>query len=206
MILATPFIPEITDYADYASVIRKKGKLLAHTHLIVSRPEDEEAAYEFGEKMSDLFLKSHTAIIAADQRNGNQLAVDLFRAATKFCHEYVHGEGELAEPAMLYMDPSYRPLENGWLDRIQSAYYLKRAPLVFGRFTKEEQKILIGPVVLNKAFHKSSGLLPFVPPNTHYRTYMQHEFRQNAVETFLIGPGSQDSVLRQQKPKKPAAA
>lgn len=199
MILATPFVPASTDYEHYARELRRKGKLLTHVHLVLSRPEDEEAAYAFGEGLSDIFLKSHTVVLPEDARNGNQLSVDLFRAALRFTYEYVAGEGELANPAMLYMDPTFRPQENAWLEKIQAEFYFHNAPMVMGRFTKDEPKMLIGSAVFAKGFFKKSTLLPFVPANMHYRQYLQHELRHNAIETFLIGPGSQESVLRQYK-------
>jgi hypothetical protein len=203
VILATPFIPTATDYEHLAKELRRRGKLLTHVHLVLSRLEDEDAAYAFGEGLSDIFLKSHTIVLPEDTRNGNQLSVDLFRAATRFAHEYVAGTGELANPAMLYMDPSYRPLENAWLEKIQAEYYFHNAPMVLGRFTREEPRLLAGPAVIRKDFYARSTLLKFVPPNIHYRNYLQHEFLQNAVETTLIGPGSQDSVLRPYKTPAP---
>lgn len=201
MILATPFHPALTDYEDYEKQIRRKGKLLTHVHVVISRKEDEQAAFGFSEKMSDLFLKTRTVVLPEDTRNGNQLATDLFRAAARFVHEYKHGEGELSDQALLFMDPTYRPTEPGWMDLIQSDFYLKRAPLVLGRFGREEPKLLTGPIVLNKAFYKASGLLKYVPANIHYRAYLQHEFREHAVESkrLTFGP---DSVLRQQRQTK----
>ena len=200
MLIATPFLPTLSDYEHLAKELRRKGKLLTHVHLVLSRQEDEEAAYAFGEGLSDIFLKSHTIVLPEDTRNGNQLSVDLFRAAARFAYEYVAGEGELPNPAMLYFDPSYRPIENAWAEKLQAEYYFHSAPLVLGRFTKDEPKLLSGPAVIRKDFFKKSALLKFVPANMHYRVYLQHEFLQNAVQTNLIGPGSQESVLRQYKP------
>ena len=136
MIFCTPYIHGATDYEHLVKEIRRKGKMLNHVHLVVARAEDEEAAYAYGESLSDFFMKSLTVVIPEDTRNGNQLSVDLFRAATRFAFEYVAGEGELANPAMLYMDPSYRPIEANWLDRIQADYYFNNAPIVYGKFTK----------------------------------------------------------------------
>jgi hypothetical protein len=103
---------------------------------------------------------------------------------------------------MLYMSPDYRPNEQGWLDQIQSEYYLKRAPLVFGKFEPNGPKILQGPAVFRKDFYQKSGLLSFVPPDIHWRTYLQHEILTNAVETTLIGHGK-TCVLQGRARKKP---
>lgn len=204
MILVTPFALGLTDYLDYTAYIRRRGKLLTHVHLIVARAEDEAEAYEFGEKLSDHFLSSHTSILPAARRSANETAVDLFRAAARFTHAYKHSEGELPDPAMLYMDPTYRPEEPNWLDQIQSAYYLKRGPLVFGKFTPSEPKILQGPAVFRKDFIKVSGLLAHVPPSIHWREYLQHEIRLNAVETTMIGYGK-TTILRGRPRRKPSS-
>ena len=98
MIFCTPYIHGATDYEHLVKEIRRKGKMLNHVHLVVARAEDEEAAYAYGESLSDFFMKSLTVVIPEDTRNGNQLSVDLFRAATRFAFEYVAGEGELARP------------------------------------------------------------------------------------------------------------
>lgn len=203
MILCTPLIPKLTDYTAYAEDIRKRGKLLNHLHLVVSRQEDEAEAYEFGQGLSDLFLRSNFFAIPEKKRGGLQLANDLFRAAARCVSEHVSREGELSDPALLYMDPSYRPLSNRWLDEIQADYYFRKAPMFFGRFTPEEH-LLQGPVVISKAMYKASGLLAFVPENIHWRTYLRHEVNANSAETKLIGHGSGESVLRQKAiTKKP---
>lgn len=204
MLLVTPFSPGLTDYTDYTAFLIRRGKLLNHVHLIVARPEDEAEAYEFGEKLADHFRSSHTSILAPKSRNAFETAVDLFRAAARFASTYKASEGEMPDPAMLYMDPSYRPSENGWLDKIQSEYYLKRGPLVFGKFEPNGHKVLQGPAVFRKDFFKVSGLLPYVPPNIHWRNYLQHEILTNAVETTLIGHGKTCTLKGSPRRKKPA--
>ena len=205
MILATPYAEGLTDYTDYTAYLIRRGKLLNHVHLIVARPEDEAAAYEFGEKLADNFRSSHTCILAPKARSANETAVDLLRAALRFARDYKAGEGELPDPAMLYMSPDYRPNENGWLDQIQSEYYLKRGPMVFGKFEPNGAKTLQGPAVFRKDFYQKSGLLSTVPPNIHWRLYLQHEILNNAVETKLIGHGKDCVLQGKARRKKPAA-
>ena len=203
MLLCTPYVsPSPFDYKAYATALRKRGNLLGHTHIVVSTVENEAEAYEFGSELSDLFLSSSFVALAAKERGPIQLANDLFRAACRRVATYKHAEGELPNPAMLYMAPDYAPTTNGWLDLIQSEYYLRQAPLVMGRFS--EDNLIVGPVVLGREFFKSSGLLPFIPDNVHYRNYLQHELASSSVSTNLIGPGSKDSVLRQTPSKKTA--
>lgn len=204
MILCTPFAPGLTDYTDYTAFLIRRGKLLGHVHLVVARHEDEAEAYEFAEKLSDHFVRTHTSILPPKARSANETAVDMFRAALRFARDYKPGEGELPDPAMLYTSPDYRPQENGWLDQIQSEYYLKRAPLVFGKFEPNGPKILQGPAVFRKDYYGKSGLLSSVPPNIHWRLYLQHEILNNAVETTLIGHGKTCALKGVARKKKPA--
>lgn len=195
MILATPFLPGLTDYDLYAKEIRRRGNLLNHTHVVISRAEDESDAFLFGEQMSDLFFRSHTSVLQDQARTGHQLSTDMLKAATKFAATYQTKEGELPDPAVIYMDPTYRPLDQGWLDLIQSTYYLKQAPLVFGRIANPDVATVLGPVVFSKDFYHKSGLLHFVPHNIHWREYLKHEISQFGVDTKLIG-SSVETILR----------
>jgi len=204
MLIATPFVPGLTDYTLYAADLRKKGLLLNHIHVVVCRPEDEDEAYRFGSGLSDVFLRSVTKVLSPGERNRITLANELFRAAVKFCSAYRPQEGEMPDPAVLYMDPNYRPTKTGWADTLQATYYLKKAPMTMGRWKldAEDAKIFEGPMILSRNFPKQSGLLDFLPPNVHYRMYLKHELGKAAVETELIGAGSQDAVLKLPPSKK----
>lgn len=198
MIFALPYIKDLTDYAQLEKELKRKGKLLLHSAVVISTVEDQTEAYDYAQALSELFARTHTVVLTELDRTGNQLSTDFLRAATKFGSEYQTSEGEIKDPALLYMDPGFRPAEAGWLDKIQSNYYLKRAPMVFGKFAKEEPRIAVGPIVFAKGFYNGSGLLPYVPNNIHWRVYMQSELLSNAVETNVIG-----EVLRKRTSAKP---
>ena len=203
MLLATPFVPEITDYKNLATRLKEKGNLLNHVHLIICEPEHEAEAYAWGEDVTDLFLKTSIKVLAPDQRTNAQRANDLFRSAVQFAASYQPAIGEVTDPALLYLDPTYRPSTPGWLDKIQADYYFNKAPMTYGQSTQDDEgaKIFQGPLVVSKEFGPASGLLDFVPTNIHYRTHLKWEFTKGSVESSLIGTGS-SSVLRPQPIKK----
>lgn len=205
MLLITPFVPGLTNYETYAADLKKRGSLVNHVHRVISRVEDEEEAYRFGTDLADLFLKSSFQGLPPAERTKSQLSNELFRAAARFAASYKAGEGEVPDPAALYMDPAFRPQKNGWLDSIQAEYYLKQAPPVFAAKTKandEGAKIFLGPLVVSKTFAGSSALLDFIPANQHWRNYLRWELTKDAQETDLIGTGSAESVLKQPPAKK----
>lgn len=197
MILATPFHPSFTDYADYAKILTKRGPLLNHIHLVVTTKHHQDAAYDFGEEVSGLFLRSFNVVLPELDRTRIGTANDMLRSALRFATNYQHGTEEIPDPALLYNDPSYRPAKSGWLDTIQAEYYLKNAPTVFGDSSKAEDgsKIFKGPVVFAKDFPKKSGLLDFVPSTVHWRIHLRWELANLGVDTKLIGV-DRDAILR----------
>lgn len=197
MILSLSFVPGLTDYKTLAAELKKRGSLGNHVLLVVSEPEHEEEAYQFGTDIADLFLKAVFKALPPAERRKAQLANDLFRASVRFVQTYKHGEGEIPDPALLYLDPTYRPTKTGWVDAIQSEYYLMQAPHIFGVASRDSEgaKIFNGPLVISKEYGPSSGLLDFIPENVHWRTHLRWELSKNSYETKLIGPGA-DSVLK----------
>lgn len=198
MIFATPFHPSLTDFADYAKVLKRRGPLLSHIHLVVTTEAHQDEAYDFGEITSDLFLRSVHVVLPKLDRTRNATANDMFRSALRFATRYEAKPNELADPALLYSDPSYRPAKTGWLNTIQSEYYLRGAPTVMAA-TEEYSDglpLIRGPVIFSKDFPKKSGLLDFVPPTVHWRLHLRWEMARDFAETKLFGRHA-DSVLRQ---------
>ena len=203
MIISLAFIPGLTDYKALAADLKKRGNLSNHVLLVISEPEHEEEAYQFGTDIADLFFRSVFKALPPAERRKAQLANDLFRASVRFVQTYKHGEGEVPEPALLYFDPTYRPVKTGWLDAIQSEYYLMQAPAIFGTASTDDEgaKIFNGPLVISKEYGTASGLLDFIPENAHWRTHLRWELTKNSRETRLIGQGS-ESVLKPLPQKK----
>ena len=110
---------------------------------------------------------------------------------------YPAGEGEIPNPPALYMDPSYRPLRAGWLDTVQTEFYMRGAPMTMGDLGHDEEGAVVftGPFVFSRNFAANTSLVNFLPPNVHYRAYMRWEFSKNPLATALIGTAA-DSVLR----------
>lgn len=198
MILAIPYFPGLTDYEQLAATLRKRGQLGGHVLKVISRVEDEADAYAFGDSIGSLFLKATFHGIETQDRTMIQLSNDFFKAACRIVYSYAPEPGELVDPALLYLDPNYRPVKNGWLDTIQTAFYVNREPPVFGTF---EDELVVGPVVITKNFVRKSALVDFLPPDTQWRLYLRWELAKEAQETELIG-NSAESVLKPFSPKK----
>lgn len=196
MLTILPYIPNVTDYDNLAAEMKKRGNLLNHPLLVISEPEHEDAAYLIGAKLADLFSNTKSAVLPDAPRRPVQLANDLFLMAVRVSQSLATSP-EAQDPAILYYDPQYRPTKTGWLDAIQSEYYLMRAPHIYGASTKDDEGALIfnGPVVLSRKYGRESGLLDFLPENVHWRTHLRWEFTNNSVNTKLIGPGA-ESVLK----------
>jgi len=203
MVICIPFHPNLTDYRQLAAELKKRGNLSNHVLLVISEAEHEDEAYQFGTEVADLFLKSLSKTLPAVERRKAQLANDLFITAARFVYRYKAQDDEIPDPALLYFDPTFRPTKSGWLDAIQSEYYLMQAPQIFGAATVDTEgaKIFNGPLVISKEFAPNSGLLDFIPENVHWRTHLRWELTKNSRETRLIGPGA-ESVLKLPPVKK----
>lgn len=203
MLLFTPYVKGTTDYDALAKAMKSKGTMLGHVHRVISTKEDEDAAYAFGVEVSDLFLKSSSSTLAPAARTPRQLANDMFRAAVSFVAGYKGGEGEVPEPPLLYLDPTYRPVKTGWLDAIQANFYLQKTPVIMGRsiVQPDKSKRFDGPLVVSKEFQRISGLIGFIPNHEHWRQYLRWELTHNGRETTLIGEGG-ESVLKPQPKTK----
>lgn len=204
MILGVPYHPAITDYKTLISDLRKRGQLLNHSLVVICHPDHEAEAYGLGTELSDMFQRSANSVVASSERRKFGLSNDFFRAAVRYVESYKSKAGELEDPAILYLDPTYRPARSNWMDSIQAEYYLNNAPKVFGKSKTDDDgaKIFQGPLVISKNYYKSSGLINFMPENTQWREYLKWELTKNSVETNLIGNGSQDSVLKPLPSKK----
>lgn len=202
MLVAIPFIPQVTDYDNLVAEIKKRGSLSNHSLLVLTEYENEGQAYVFASKLSEHFGEWKTQVLPETKRRSVKLSNDMFQAAVR-ASQSLPGSAENLAPAMMYFDPGYRPQRNGWLDEIQSDYYLKQAPQVFGASTPagDGAKRFNGPLVLSKTYGAESGLLDFLPDTVHWRVHLSWEFTNNSVETKLIGPGM-NSVLKLPPQKK----
>ena len=188
MILAIPYFPGLTDYDALSDAINKKGQMPNHVLRIISRVEDEDKAYSFGDSLSHLFLKSTFHGLEPLERTNIQLSNDFFRAAAKFVYSYAPEQGEVPNPALLYFDPAYRPQKNQWLDAIQSSFYTNQAPDVFGQWKTSDEgaRKFFGPFIITKNFVQKSALVDFLSSDTHWREYLQWELGKNAKPAPVI--------------------
>lgn len=208
MILATPFVPGLTDYEDYATALKRKGECNNHVHAVIVRSEDEAAAIDFDGETAELFLKTFCRVVTPDEEIGNtQLANLLFKEAVLFLAGYTPLAGEPSDVPMLYSDPTWRPTTTQWLNKIQSEYYTLGAPPAMG-LTEEiavsdgrADYTLHGPIVIGQSYPRAAALLNYLPPRVHWREYLRHELGRVMREATTIGTGK-DAVLKPPIKKK----
>jgi len=188
MLLAFPVLPT-QDNTAIAGVLRRRGSGQNHTLVVISRAEDEDIAFKFATELEDGFHRTLTVTVTKEGTSGIHNSNLVFREAMRVLTTYVPDRKEMADPALMYFDPSYRPVKNHWLDSIQAEYYLNNAPVVFGRTAPDATgaPVMQGPVVFSREFPKKSGLLDSLPENTHWRQYLCWELNNHAVKTNLIG-------------------
>lgn len=197
MIVFIPYVKDATKYADLAAAIKTHGNNANHHLVVVTTPEDEPEAYKFGDSIADNFMDAKTLTLKEGAvRTPIKMANEMFQLACAYTAKFKIGKGEVADPPMMYFDPTYRPVEEGWLAKIQSEYYTKNAPIAFGDFRTDDQMAPVphGPVMLSKKFQSESGLLSYLNGTVHWRKFLKWEFK-DGVNTTLIGQGK-DSVLK----------
>jgi len=212
MILVTPYAAGLTDYDGLAQSLNRRGRLSEHVHLVVCRPQDEDAAVSFADEVVDLFAKSfHRVIPPQDAVPAVRAYNAMFRAACRFLLDYRPVAGEIAAPPMLYSSPRWRPAKIGWLNAIQADYYARQAPKALGRIREPRQGAepqVWGPVVLSAGYVRDSALMDFLPPRVPWRRYLRDEIALGMKPATTIGP-AKDASLRPYTPpfsKKPKPA
>lgn len=176
MTLTIPISTGLTDYAALAKTIAKLGTNPKHTLTTLATPEDDTVAYEFLNTLADCFGSLKRVVI---QNPTSNLANQFFRAAID---SYLPTDPKYP---MLYFDPTERPLVPHWLDVLQSNYFHCATPEIFGKFLSGTPT---GSILFNMNYFKTSTLLDFIPPNTHWRKFLGGEMlRRNepSAESIL---------------------
>lgn len=188
MFVAIPFLAATkSDYADLAKTILRRGTNPNHTLAVVSLRSEDEGSYLFGNSLTDHFGRHVKISIEDESLSGIPLANKFFTATLDAFRRYKPSQKDPVGMPMLYFDPEYRPNNPRWLDDLQSEYYLKGAPKVFGDFDKG---IPVGQIMFSPEFVHTSALLPFLPETSHWRNYLAWELANNSVKANGIGTHS----------------
>lgn len=199
MILSLPFHPDLpADYDRFAAHLKRKGSMPHHTLMVVALQQHEEEAFSFAMGLANSFQRNFLVAVPTEHETFLRSSNRLFKAACKALHEYAPGREEIADPAMVYFDPTWRPVRNRWLDELQSEYYFANGPTVFGNF---EDGIPTGPIVLSKEYPAKSRLIDFIPGDIHWRKYLASEMVNFGVKTDAIGP-HEAAYIRPYTPEK----
>jgi hypothetical protein len=188
MFVAIPYHPDLpASYGELIVSIKKAGTNPGHTLAVVSLREHDDEAYLFGNALADYFGRHVKISVEERPENRVQMSNRFFTAALSAFDRYKPGQGETPDAPLLYMDPSYRPTSPRWLDELQSAYFQKGAPMVYGVPKKTDIPAFLGPVILNRSFKNTSSLMAFMPPDHHWRDYLAWEMVKNSVKADGIG-------------------
>lgn len=202
MIFVTPYYPGLTDYGAYAKTLQKQGQCDGHTLLILTQRQDEEGATAFKIQVEKLFADVVVEVIDA-QPNAMVTANAFLKTAMNFFVAHKDPVSVKQELPMLYGDPTWKPTRIGWLDTIQGEFFASGMPKVLCRWKVDNvgDKISWGPVLFSREYAQDAPLVPHIPSNTHWRTYLRHEIGNVAVAAKSIGTG-QESVLKPSYPSK----
>ena len=183
MILAVPYFKEAADYDALSKAIQKRGNLKRHSLLVITRACDEADAMTFAQTLADLAGRVAYEVIDSEGLTNSALSALMFSKAVRFVAGYQPVPGEPPAPGLLYLDPNYRPVANGWLDHIQAEYHIQEKPVVMGAATTEDDggRVVHGPVVVSGEFVNKTTLLGYVPPGVSWRNYLRNE-----VASFLV--------------------
>jgi hypothetical protein len=179
MTLTVPISAGLTDYATLAKTIAKLGTNPKHTLTTLATPEDDFLAYQFLETLDDCFGKLKRVIVTNADGSLADRANRFLRAAID---SYLPTDERYP---MLYFDPTERPLVPHWLDVLQSNYFHCATPEIFGKFLSGTPT---GSILFNMNYFKTSTLINFIPPNTHWRKFLGGEMlRRNepSAESIL---------------------
>lgn len=179
MTLTIPIIAGLTDYPALAKAIAKLGTNPKHTLTTLSTPEDDTLAYEFLETLSDYFGGLKRVIVTNTDGSPADKANRFLRAAID---AYLPTDEKYP---MLYFDPTQRPIVPHWLDVLQSNYFHCATPEIFGKFLSGKP---IGSILFSMKYFRTSTLINFIPPNTHWRSFLSAEMlRRNepSAESIL---------------------
>jgi hypothetical protein len=202
-----------------AADLKRRGGYPEHTLRIISSREDEELAYRIGDELADSFPKGRatTETLPALTPRFFQLpapvqqtflANAMFKKAMAFLEGYQYGPDEVPEAPMLYFHPLYRPTQQGWLNDLQSEFFLKGAPPVMARFemiglrtdrnvkNPNVRQVTVGPVIFGRKCLGNLPLLGYLDDKEHWRSRMVHELASGAVATKAIG-GGKNSLLKE---------
>lgn len=210
MLLCLPVHRSTPSILGWSDAIRKKGLLQAHSLRIFTTKPDEDIAWDLGDQLSDHFLKVTVQILKPAPRNHIKLANDMFTAAVRYFADYKPvSDQEVPNQPMMYLDPTYRPKQAGWVDEIQAEFFFKGAPAVLAHFLKEGSgktyKLTTqGPVVLGRRFLETCTLIPFLDDKEHWRHRMCHELALESKDTILIG-SRRESLLKEMKVRQSQA-
>lgn len=189
MILCFPYHPALPlDYGKFTEELKRRLGNKSHTVLVLSRPQDEDAAFTIATNLSNTFGRHFTGVLVRDGSTPIETANMFFQTALRFLAQYDR-KREAHEPPgtpMLYMDPTYRPEQNHWLSEIQSEFFLKGAPNVMGDYGSPEAPDFKGAFVISPKYAQTSTLVNFLDAKTYWRKFLAWELLANSVFTDSI--------------------
>lgn len=205
MIIAIPVLPDATDYSNLASDLIAAGPYVGHVLLVAASQDHHDEALDLLEALREHFTSAHLSV-APPNLEGSVLESCLFQDICRWAANYTPAPGEIAQPPVLYFDPTYRPTKQSWAGFLQSDYY-KRPGSIVGQFeplddvqievakgqfiTQEGGFLSKGPLMLPQSFAQTSTLLSNIPAQVGWRSWLRFELYVAHSDTETIGTGDE---------------
>ena len=216
MIIAIPYVKGAADYDELARALVKHG--LQQTHVLITLnsdiPEEMGEATNFARQINYLFDRNFSRNVACE-KTGYGIANALVASAIRFAANYQPGPGEILQPPLLILDPSYVPTNDAWASQLQQEFFRNATsvvgltepipditvPVGRGSAVIPGGSIFVGPVMMRQDFGKTATMLPFLRAAEHWRATLRWDMLKNHAITQLVNPSDPNAVLTQQSPQ-----
>lgn len=219
MIVAIPYVKGAADFDALKSALLKMGPQPGHILITLNSDDPEEMGEctNFTHAINHLFDRGFSRNVACD-KTAYGVANSLVAAAIRFASNYQPGPGEILQPPLLILDPSYVPTTEAWASQLQSEYFRNGASVLgvtenipdvtvpVGKTTMQIPggAVFIGPVIMRQDFGKSATMLPFLRSEESWRATLRWDMLKSHAVTKLISHLDSTAVLTQQGAPSPA--
>lgn len=190
MTLTIPYHPAYAEhYPEFADAVISRGVFTSHSVNVIAM-ESQSSATDFLTQMLKRFQRGYMTWVPEIPEPPAAVANRLFQTAVMSAKDprYIHA----SESIVLYMDPTWRPLKNRWMDLVLQAWNIRNRPMAM--FSRDPKLVQSGPVLLHPEFEQRSVLFKFLSHDQHWRNYLAGEFRANGITSGTFGKSRRCAV------------
>ena len=191
MTLTIPYHPAYAEhYPELADAVISQGVFTSHSVNVVAM-ESQTQATDFLSQMTKRLRHGYMTWVPELPESPTAVANRLFQTAVMAAKDprYIHA----SEAITLYMDPTWRPQKNRWMDLVLQTWNLRNRPLLM--FARRPNPRILGPVLIHPDFQQHSTLFKFLPHDQHWRNYLAGEFLAHGVVCGTFGISSKCALV-----------